>query len=108
MRRMVLSVSAQKGFSVITSEHKRAWQSSYSSQRLLDLRLDCFGRYHSLAMTRRLMSLLILIAMAFSSSAFADKSNKDTKGKQSTNNLLKSYLDLVSFRHKVLSENVAN
>jgi flagellar basal-body rod protein FlgB len=27
---------------------------------------------------------------------------------QSTNQLLKSYLDLVSFRHKVLSENIAN
>lgn len=59
-----------------------------------------------------LFTFCILIAASFS--AYGErhfsikKSDRDAAHKATTNELLKSYLELTAFRHKVLSENLAN
>lgn len=52
--------------------------------------------------------ILGVMMILFSSSVLASAPTKGVKDKKSTNDLLKDYLDLASFRHRVLSENVAN
>jgi flagellar basal-body rod protein FlgB len=58
-----------------------------------------------MAKSPRYIALLLYLIFAFTPIHAIDKKDKKAA---TTNDLIHSYLDIVSFRHKILSQNVAN